>query len=65
VGVPAAISLGVSTLLALCKEVATLYAASMLRLLGMRQAEPTSMRPHRGVLATVAVLEAGAYAYMA
>jgi hypothetical protein len=63
--VPAAISLGVSTLLVLCMDVAMLYAASMLRLLGMRRAEPRSMRLHRGVMATVAVLEAGTYAYMA
>ena len=62
---PAAISLGVSTLLVLCMDVAMLYAASMLRLLGMRRAEPRSMRLHRGVMATVAVLEAGTYAYMA
>jgi hypothetical protein len=46
-------------------DVAMLYAASMLRLLGMRRAEPRSMRLHRGVMATVAVLEAGTYAYMA
>ena len=57
--------LGVSTLLVLCMDVAMLYAASMLRLLGMRRAEPRSMRLHRGVMATVAVLEAGTYAYMA
>jgi hypothetical protein len=38
--VPAVISLGVSTLLVLCMDVAMLYAASMLRLLGMRRAEP-------------------------
>jgi hypothetical protein len=63
--VPAAISLGVSTLLVLCMDVAMLYAASMLRLLGMRRAEPRSMRLHRGVMTTVAVLEAGTYAYMA
>jgi hypothetical protein len=63
--VPAAISLGVSTLLVLCMDVAMLYAASMLRLLGMRRAEPRSMRLHRGVMATVAILEAGTYAYMA
>jgi hypothetical protein len=62
---PAAISLGVSTLLVLCMDVAMLYAASMLRLLGMRRAEPRSMRLHRGVMATVAILEAGTYAYMA
>jgi len=65
VELPAAISLGVSTLLVLCMDVAMLYAASMLRLLGMRRAEPRSMRLHRGVMATVAVLEAGTYAYMA
>jgi hypothetical protein len=65
VDVPAVISLGVSTLLVLCMDVAMLYAASMLRLLGMRRAEPRSMRLHRGVMATVAALEAGTYAYMA
>jgi hypothetical protein len=65
VELPAAISLGVSTLLVLCMDVAMLYAASMLRLLGMRRAEPRSMRLHRGVMATVAILEAGTYAYMA
>jgi hypothetical protein len=65
VDVPAAISLGVSTLLALCMDVAMLYAASMLRLLGMRRAEPRSMRLHRGVMAMVAILEAGTYVYMA
>jgi hypothetical protein len=65
VALPAAISLGVSTLLVLCMDVAMLYAASMLRLLGMRRAEPRSMRLHRGVMATVAILEAGTYAYMA
>jgi len=65
VDLPAAISLGVSTLLVLCMDVAMLYAASMLRLLGMRRAEPRSMRLHRGVMTTVAVLEAGTYAYMA
>jgi hypothetical protein len=31
----------------------------------MRRAEPRTMRLHRGVMATVAVLEAGTYAYMA
>jgi hypothetical protein len=49
---PAAISLGVSALLALCMDVAMLYAASMLRLLGMRRAEPRSSgatRPPRRV----------------
>jgi hypothetical protein len=65
VDVPAAISLGVSTLLVLCMDVAMLYAASMLRLLGMRRAESRSMHLHRGVMAIVAVLEAGTYAYMA
>ena len=65
VDLPAAISLGVSTLLVLCMDVAMLYATSMLRLLGMRRAEPRTMRLHLGVMATVAVLEAGTYAYMA
>jgi hypothetical protein len=65
IDLPAAISLGVSTLLVLCMDVAMLYAASMLRLLSMRRAEPRSMRLHRRVMATVAILEAGTYAYMA
>jgi hypothetical protein len=55
VDVPAAISLGVSTLLVMCMDVAMLYAVSMLRLLGMRRAEPRSMCLHRGVMATVAI----------
>jgi hypothetical protein len=58
VDLPAAISLGVSALLALCMDAAVHCAASMLRLLGMRRAEPRSMRLRRGVTATVAVLEA-------
>jgi hypothetical protein len=49
VDAPAVISLGVSTLLVLCMDVAMLYAASMLRLFGMRRAESRSMRLHRGV----------------
>jgi hypothetical protein len=65
VDLPAVISLGVSTLLVLCMDVAMLYAASMLRLLGMRRADSRTMRLHRGVMATVAILEAGTYAYMA
>jgi hypothetical protein len=65
VDLPAAISLGVSTLLVLCMDVAMLYAASMLRLFAMRRAEQRSMRLHRTVMATVAMLEAGTYAYMA
>jgi hypothetical protein len=63
--IPAAISLGVSTLLVLCMDVAVLYAASMLRLLAMRRAEASSMRLHQLVMGSVAVLEAGTYAYMA
>jgi hypothetical protein len=59
---PSAISLGVSTVLALCVDVAMLYAASMLRLLGVRRAEPRAMRLHREIMATLAVLEAGTYA---
>src|SRR5258706_7078613 len=41
-----------------------LYAASMLRVLAARRAAPTEGRLHRWVLGTVAVLEAGTYAYM-
>jgi hypothetical protein len=65
VDLPAEISLGVRMLLVLCMDVAMLYAASTLRLPGMRRAEPKSMRLHRGVMATVAILKAGACAYMA
>ena len=63
--VPAAISLGVSTLLVLCFDMAMLYAASMLRLLAVRRADPREMRLHKWVMLTVAALEAGTYAYMA
>jgi hypothetical protein len=65
VDVPAAISLAVSTLFVLCMDVAMLQAASQLRLLGMRRAEPRSMRQHQLVMVTVTVLEAGTYAFMA
>jgi hypothetical protein len=63
--VPAAISLAVSALFVLCMDVAMLQAASVLRLLHMRRADPRSMRQHRLVMVTVTVLEAGTYAYMA
>lgn len=64
VNVPATIALGVSTLLVLCMDVAMVYAASMLRLLTSRQAEDREKRIHQAVIAVVAVLEAGTYAYM-
>ncbi|HEX9069075.1 MAG TPA: hypothetical protein VF807_09920, partial [Ktedonobacterales bacterium] len=63
--IPATISLAVSTLLVLCMDVAMLYAASMLRLLGMRRAEQSSMRLHQLVMGSVALIEAATYAYMA
>jgi methionine-rich copper-binding protein CopC len=62
--IPAAIALGVSTLLVLCMDVAMVYAASMLRLLASRQAEEREKRVHQAVIAVVAALEAGTYAYM-
>jgi hypothetical protein len=65
VDLPAAIGLAVSALFVLCMDVAMLQAASALRLLGMRRAEPASMRQHQLVMVTVTVLEAGTYAYMA
>jgi hypothetical protein len=65
VDVPAATSLAVSALFVLCMDVAMLQAASVLRLLHMRRADPRSMRQHRLVMVTVTVLEAGTYAYMA
>ncbi|HEY1390334.1 MAG TPA: hypothetical protein VGF38_17490 [Ktedonobacterales bacterium] len=62
--IPATIALGVSTLLVLCMDVAMVYAASMLRLLTSRNAEDREKRIHQAVIAVVAVLEAGTYAYM-
>jgi methionine-rich copper-binding protein CopC len=62
--IPATIALGVSTLLVLCMDVAMVYAASVLRLLASRQAEDREKRIHQAVIAVVAVLEAGTYAYM-
>jgi hypothetical protein len=65
VDVPAIIGLAVSTLFVLCIDVAMLQAASVLRLLGMRRAESSSKLQHRLVMASVTMIEAGTYAYMA
>lgn len=64
VDIPSAISLAVSTLLVLCMDVGMVYAASMLRRLAARRADPAEMRLHQAVMAIVAVLEAGTYGYM-
>lgn len=65
VDIPSAISVGVSTLLVPCMDVAMLYAASMLRLLATRRAARRDMTVHLIVLAGVALVEAATYAYMA
>jgi hypothetical protein len=64
VDVPAAISVGVSTLMVLAMDVGMLYAASMLRLLATRRAEGRERRIHAGVIIIVTVLEAATYGYM-
>jgi len=64
VDVPAAISIAVSTLLVLCMDTALVYAASMVRLLNTRRAQPSEKRLHQLVMLTVALLEAGTYLYM-
>lgn len=64
VSAPAAISTAVSGLLVVCMDVGMVYAASMLRMLHARRADPSEMRLHYAVMFTVAILEAGTYAYM-
>jgi hypothetical protein len=64
VDVPAAISVAVSTLLVACMDVGMVYAASVLRRLAARRADPAEMRLHKLVMGVVAVLEACTYAYM-
>ena len=61
---PAIIAAGVSGLLVACMDTAMLYAASILRLLAARRAAKEEGRLHRWVLTSVAILEAGTYAYM-
>jgi hypothetical protein len=56
VDVPAANSVGVSTLMVLAMDVGMLYAASMLRLLNCRRADGREMRVHKAVIAVVTVL---------
>jgi len=64
VDVPAAISVGVSTLMVLAMDVGMLYAASMLRLLATRRADARERRVHAFVIVVVTVLEASTYGYM-
>jgi hypothetical protein len=64
VDIPAAISVGVSTLMVLAMDVGMLYAASMLRLLATRRAEARERRMHMFVIVVVTVLEASTYGYM-
>ena len=65
VNIPSAISVGVSTLLVPCMDVAMLYAASTLRQMATRRADRRDRAVHIAVLAGVAVVEASTYAYMA
>jgi len=62
--IPSTISLAVSTLLVACMDVGMVYAASMLRLLTARRADPQEKRLHQAVLFGVAILEAGTYLLM-
>jgi len=64
VDIPAAISVGVSTLMVLAMDVGMVYAASMLRLLNSRNAEKREKRVHNAVIVVVTVLEASTYWYM-
>ncbi len=64
VDIPSVISIAVSTLLVLCMDVGMIYAASMLRRLAARRADPSETRIHQAVIGVVAVLEASTYAYM-
>ena len=62
--IPAAISVGVSTLLVLAMDTAMLYAASVLRVLAVRGASGNEAAIHRVVLISAALLEAATYTYM-
>lgn len=64
VDIPSAISVAVSTLLVLCMDVGMVYAASMLRRLAARRADPDEKRIHQLVMGVVSVLEASTYAFM-
>jgi len=64
VDIPAAISVGVSTLMVLAMDVGMVYAASKLRLLNSRNAEKREKRVHDAVIVVVTVLEASTYWYM-
>ena len=64
VDIPSAISLAVTTLLVACMDVGMVYAASMLRRLAARRADPSEKRLHETVMFIVALLEASTYLYM-
>lgn len=63
--VPAAISLAVSGLLVTAMDVAALYAALVIRLLGVRRAERREYALHAFVLVVACLLESATYIYMA
>jgi hypothetical protein len=64
VDVPSSISVAVSTLFVACMDVGMVYAASVLRRLAARRADPAEKRLYTAVIAGVTVLEASTYAYM-
>lgn len=64
IDLPATISVAVTGLLVLCMDIAALYAASTLRVLSARRADPSERRVHVGALVLACTLEGATYAYM-
>ncbi len=64
VDIPATISLVVSVGLVVCMDTVMVYAASVLRNLNARRAEPHEKREHQAFMYSAAVLEATTYLYM-
>jgi hypothetical protein len=63
--IPPSISIAVSTLLVVAMDAGMLYAASMLRILASRRADPEERRIHVAVMLIASVLESCTYVYMA
>ena len=63
--IPPSISIAVSTLLVVAMDAGMLYAASMLRILSARRADPEERRIHIAVMVVASVLESCTYVYMA
>jgi hypothetical protein len=62
--IPATISVVVSVGLVICMDTVMVYAASVLRNLNARRAEPHEKREHQAFMYSAAVLEATTYLYM-